>query len=185
MRDGEDLEKNKLRLEHLERIRDDVRDEVKKRIRQRDNYSIQHIIALGVVFGASLSTEIQFADEIVLFAPFVSIYFTVLILYSYRSHRFLTTYLIEKIEPLFKELCNSETGIEIETYYKENHIPGTRKIYFYILMCIVIGLSLSYYGIKNYSDVIGLIIIIGSSISYTVASIKIFKIFEKDLCYGK
>jgi hypothetical protein len=67
-----------VQLSHLEALRTDVRDEIKKRIEQRDKYSIQMTIALGAIVGVAFSKpELQ---KVLTAAPLISVYFTALIL---------------------------------------------------------------------------------------------------------
>ncbi len=62
--------------DHLEAIRSDIRDEIKRRIGQRDSYSVQLTVAVGALAGAAFArVELERA---LLAAPLVSIYFTVL-----------------------------------------------------------------------------------------------------------
>jgi len=89
---------------HLEKLRDDVRDEIKKRIEQRDKYSIQLTIALGAIVAFTFRSGSSGSSQALIAAPLVSIYFTVLILYSYRIHKILARYLREEIEPRLAEL---------------------------------------------------------------------------------
>lgn len=138
-------------LDHLHVLREDVRDEVKRRIQQRDQYSMQLTVALGAIaIGASSAkgTHMFFAV-----APLVSIYFTALILYSYRIHDLLATYLRQEIEPEFAALCNVPTPKEWETWYlNSGQRPGVRRWFFVIEMWIVTVLSLAYVWYAWYKE---------------------------------
>jgi hypothetical protein len=46
---------NSPNYDHLEKIRDDIRDEIKRRIDQRDKYSIQLTVVLSAIVGVSFS----------------------------------------------------------------------------------------------------------------------------------
>jgi hypothetical protein len=72
-----------LALLHLEALRSDVRDEIKRRIEQRDRYSIQLTLAMGAIVAFAFSKD-GFRMALVA-APLVSIYFTVLVLYSHSQ----------------------------------------------------------------------------------------------------
>ena len=122
-------------IAHLESIRHDIRDEIKRRIEQRDKYSIQLTIALGAIVALSFSTT-GFRIAIVA-APLVSIYFTVLILYSYRIHRILAHYLRDNIEPTLARLCGTPPEIEWETYYAAHAVPGIRRRFFLFALWVV------------------------------------------------
>ncbi len=116
-------------IAHLEAIRHDIRDEVKRRIEQRDRYSIQLTIAMGAIVAVSFS--VPNLREVLIAAPLVSIYFTVLILYSYRVHKVMTQYLREEIEPELARLCETAPEKEWETWYAAGHeIPGIRRGFF-------------------------------------------------------
>ncbi len=115
-------------LAHLEKIREDVRDEIKKRIEQRDKYSIQMTIALGAIVTISFSTPDLRAVLIAL--PLVSIYFTVLIMYSYEIHHVVAKYLREKVEPELARICSIDKTFEWETFYCGENVPGIRRRFF-------------------------------------------------------
>jgi hypothetical protein len=51
---------------HLEKLRDDARDEIKRRIEQRDKCSIQLTIALGAIVAVAFSKNL---DKALLAAP--------------------------------------------------------------------------------------------------------------------
>lgn len=137
-----DIEQKKIKITHLENIRRDIRDEIKKRIKQRDNYSIQQIISLGVIAGVAFSKS-DFI-YVLLIAPPISIYFTMLIIYSYRLHDFLTEYLREKIEKPLAVLCDTPVENEFETYYEKISRPGIRRTFFVGLMWVVVISPLAY-----------------------------------------
>ena len=185
---GESQEKafeiKKLKIEHLERIKEDVRDEIKRRIRQRDNYSIQQVVILGIVAAAIFSKEIPFQDEFVLFVPVIPIYFTVLILFSYRIHRIISTYLRCEIEPKLAEYCGTDQKNEFEIYYKDMAVPGIRKKFFFILMVSVIFISMSYYAStdnSNFNQTVTVLV----TIAYMIISIIIAIKFSEDLNFTK
>lgn len=114
--------------DHLEALRSDVRDEIKRRIAQRDSYSVQLTVTVGALAGAAFArVELERA---LLAAPLVSIYFTVLILYSYMVHDLLAKYLRETIEPALAEQAGTEPEDEWEAYYKRHKVPGIRRTFF-------------------------------------------------------
>ncbi len=140
--------------QYLEHLRDDARDEIKRRIEQRDKYSLQFTVALSTilaVFSLSKARQIGFnLDKIILVTPMVSIYFSVLILYSYRVHYILALYLREKIEPKLAILHKIPRDYEWENFYRTHSIPGIRKRFFVILPWIMWFFVLIY-SIANYS----------------------------------
>lgn len=137
----DDNEKDR-KIAHLEKLRDDVRDEIKKRIGQRDSYSISLTIASGTIMAIAFSANRY--EEILIALPLISIYFTVLIMYSYEIHRLAARYLREEIEPKIAKLCKTPISIEWETYYRRNSIPGIRSSFFLIMMIIISAFSLGY-----------------------------------------
>src|SRR6266851_2489301 len=110
------------RTAHLETLRADVRDEIKRRIEQRDKFSIQLTISLGAILAVAFSKPEL--SRVLVAAPLVSIYFTVLILYSYRIHKVLTKYLREKLEPELASAIGSAIDFELATYYSKHAVAG-------------------------------------------------------------
>lgn len=131
---------NSPNYDHLEKIRDDIRDEIKRRIDQRDKYSIQLTVVLSAIVGVSFSKP--GFEKILLAAPLASIYFTVLILYSYRIHAVLAGYLREKIEPALAALAGTDPSIEWERYYLDHAVPGIRRGFFLTALWVVTIVSL-------------------------------------------
>lgn len=129
-------------VEHLEALREDMRSEIKQRIKQRDDYSVQLTITLAAILSiaatatgsstdsATKETITRFAHRVLVAAPLVSIYFTVLILYSYRIHKILATYLRAEIEPELASLCSIPATKEWESYYIKHAVPGIRRSFF-------------------------------------------------------
>ena len=127
-----DRQKTERTLQHFQLLRQDIREEMKYRMQQRDNYSIQMIIALGTLVGiaaTSITTQIQ-SNRALIAAPLISIYYTILILYSYRVHRLLSKYLREMIEPELSIRCDISIDFEWENWYIKNAVPGIRKSFF-------------------------------------------------------
>ncbi|HEX4953951.1 MAG TPA: hypothetical protein VF017_11225 [Thermoanaerobaculia bacterium] len=123
-------------IAHLEVLRNDARDEIKRRIEQRDKYSIQMTISLAAVIGVAVSKGGEFQRALIV-APLVALYFTVLILYSYRIHALLARYLRDQIEPQLARLCGTPLVAEWENYYKGHAVPGIRRSFFLTGMWIV------------------------------------------------
>jgi len=135
-------------IAHLEKLREDIRDEMKRRIEQRDKYSIQLTIAVGAIFSFALSGKVD--KLIIVAAPMVSLYFTVLILYSYKVHRVLSDYLRNKLENELATLHNIPLEMEWENFYnvqKQNNkeVPsGIRRKFYPIMFVLVTFISLVY-----------------------------------------
>jgi hypothetical protein len=170
---------------HLETLRQDVRDEVKKRIEQRDKYSIQLSLALAALVAVSFSTTGLRA--VLIAAPLVSIYFTVLILYSYRVHHVLARYLRKEIEPELARLYGTPLAKEWETYYcwedydkkKKREVPGIRKRFFLVALWVVSTLSLSYLWLAQRNQLEWLLLLV-ASVVYVGASTWITKHFWRE-----
>ncbi len=124
-------------IAHLEARQQDIRDEIKRRIEQRDKYSIQLTIALGAIVAVSFS--VANLGKVLITAPLVSIYFTVLILYSYQVHRLLARYLREEIETELARLCGTSPEKEWETWYTAHAhaVPGIRRWFFLLALWFV------------------------------------------------
>lgn len=137
-------------IAHLEARQQDIRDEIKRRIEQRDKYSIQLTIALGVIVVVSFSTT--GLRMVLIAAPLVSIYFTVLILYSYCVHDILTKYLCEEIEPELARLCGTSPKKEWETYYQTHAVPGIRRWFFLLALWGVCAISLIYLWLGQFEQ---------------------------------
>jgi len=137
------VEKNQ--LVHIETLWHEARDEIKRRIEQRDKYSIQMTIALGALVVVSFSSASSPNLRLCIVAvPSVALYFTTLIIYSYRVHTVLTTYLRERIEPRLAEGYGIELDLELENYYKNREVPGIRRWFFLLTLWAATVLSLLY-----------------------------------------
>jgi hypothetical protein len=138
-----------LRYEHFETMWKDVRDEVKLRIRQRDTYSIQMTVALGTIVGLATTATattmdnntntsiISYAYRAMVAAPLIAIYYTTLILYSYRIHRLLAKYTREVLEPEMAKICRTKPDWEWESWYCQNAVPGIRKSFFMVSLWVM------------------------------------------------
>lgn len=158
-------------IKHLEVLREDARDEIKRRIEQRDKYSIQLTIALGAIIAISFSYP-DFG-KVLIVAPLVSIYFTVLILYSYRIHKVLAKYLHEKIEPKLAELCETSPDLEWEKFYSTLETPGIRRKFFLTSLWIVCITSLLYLCVTERGEADFRMVLWVVTILYTSAAIAI------------
>jgi len=164
-------------IAHLETIRQDIRDETKRRIEQRDKYSIQLTIALGAIVAVSFSKS--GLGKVLIAAPLVSIYFTVLILYSYRIHRLLALYLREKLEPELARLCGTSPDIEWETYYTAHEVPGIRRGFFLGALWVICIVSLAYLWMAERGQAEFKMVLIFTTIIYILAALVITIIFRR------
>jgi Na+/melibiose symporter-like transporter len=162
-------------IAHLETLRANARDEVKRRIEQRDKYSVQLSIALTALVGISFS--ITGFRMILIAVPLVSIYFTVLILYSYKIHSTLASYLREKIELKMAEYYEIEKDYEWENYYKTQHVPGIRRIFFMVALWVVTILSIVFLWCTEQNQQLTVVQVLG--ILYAISNILITVFFWK------
>lgn len=162
-------------IAHLEVIRSDIRDEIKRRIEQRDKYSIQLTIALGVLVAVSLSTGF---GKALIAAPLVSIYFTVLILYSYRVHAILAQYLREAIEPELARWCGTPPEKEWEAYYQCRAVPGIRRTFFLGALWTVCVISPLYLWMTQEAEFRTVIVV--ATVIYFAATIAITVVFWRN-----
>lgn len=167
-------------IQHYENIRDDVRGEIKQRIMQRDNFSVQFIVSLGTIIAVSFvsGSDYRFA---LLFLPLVSAYFSLQILYSYSLHDVLVKYLKKEIEPTLTRLLGIDERHEWEKYYAEQdkesgkkYKPGIRRNFFILSLWVTSILPTIYLFFHYYSKHIS---VFGINILYIIIFSGIFYIF--------
>jgi hypothetical protein len=143
------------KLSHYDNVRQDVRDELKMRITQRDNFAIQYVVVLGTVIAGAFAGTYAGAFEgtyyALLLMPMISIYFTTQILYSYFMHNTICYFLRENIEKKIIEILNdnpplSEWESFVVDYQKKSKITiiGIRKDFFIVCMWAITLLSESF-----------------------------------------
>ncbi len=118
----------------------ELRTEIRQRIAQRDQYSIQLTVALAAVIALSATgkpTEQPNMHRALLAAPLLSLYYSVLIQYSYAIHKVLALLLRTRVEPEIAKLSNGSTEYELETFYLNHRVPGIRKVFFNLSMFVV------------------------------------------------
>jgi hypothetical protein len=163
--------------EHLEKIKKDLRDEIKKRIDQRDKYSIQLTVVIAALVAIAFS-ERGFQKALIA-APLASIYFTVLILYSYRVHRLISKFLREVIEPRLAAGAASDPAQEWETYYEANAIPGIRKGFFIAALWVVTLASIAFLYAMQWRDESFRAVLVIASVVYVAGCALIWKHFKE------
>jgi len=99
-------------------------------------------------------------------APLVSIYFTVLILYSYRIHSVLAAYLRHRLEPAIAAAAGSDPMLEWEQFYSQNAVPGIRKTFFITGLWVV---TVTTAGYLFTSSALNTVLVTFSPIVYFVA----------------
>jgi D-glycero-D-manno-heptose 1,7-bisphosphate phosphatase len=148
--------------QHFEDLRTDGRDEIKRRIQQRDQYSIQLTVTLAAIIAGSTSGS--GSPKLLLLAPLAAIYFTKLILTSYRMHDVLAEWLRDVIEPHCSEAFGTPLEIEWETWQRFRETPGIRRKLFVVVQWAVTLISvllLTYlYWSSNFFKVIEVVTIL-------------------------
>jgi hypothetical protein len=167
------------RINHYERLREDVRSEIKVRINQRDIFAIQLITTLGVICSVAFAQE--GFNKVIIVAPMLSVYYTMQILYSYRLHDQLAKYLREILEPQLSKLSMTNPKHEWEYYYfhEKKANPGILRTFYFRAMWVVTFASMSYLWVSTDSS-FRVAFFISSGI-YLAAMISITVIFFKDM----
>lgn len=117
------------RLDHLERIHLDGRDEIKRRIAQRDNFSTQLVLAITTSLAIAAAAGDKFV-RILLVMPLAAGFFVMMILYSYRIHDRIVGYLRWELEPELALQSGTPIRIQWESYYGRREVPGLRRNFF-------------------------------------------------------
>jgi hypothetical protein len=167
------------RINHYEKLREDVRSEIKLRINQRDNFAFQLITTLGVICSVAFAQE--GFNKVIIVAPMLSMYYTMQILYSYRLHDLLAKYLREILEPQLSKLSMTNPKHEWESYsfHEKKTNTGIHRSFFFWKMWIVTVASMSYLWMSTDSS-FRIALNISSGICL-IAIISITVIFLKDL----
>jgi hypothetical protein len=148
------------RLEHYDNVRNDMRDEVKRRISQRDRFGIQCFITIGALLIAA--TQMHW---VLLTIPAIAIYYTMQIFYSYQMHDVIIAYLKNVVEKCTQSLlrgeeCNDEEApqwMEWEEFLEKNRnkentertprkrsmFQAIRRNFFLLVMWVVTIASIS------------------------------------------
>jgi hypothetical protein len=116
--------------------------------------------------------------RVLLAAPLVAIYFTVLVSYSYRVHGVLATYLRETIEPQLASVVGSPIDLELETYYARHAVPGIRKTFFLVALWIVTVSSLAYLFLSEFDGSFRYILVVLGAV-YLFACSYVSWVFRK------
>ncbi len=130
------------RISHYEGVKQDIREEIKLRIRQRDKFAVQLVFLLTLIIVFALA---EGGDSLALAAtPLPSVFYTWMILHSYRKQEWLARYLREVVEPELTRLCQVDPTRELETYRHAAKGPGTRKVFFLWAMWVINAGAMTY-----------------------------------------
>ncbi len=124
-------ENESILLKRAYKLWDEARVEIRQRVTQRDQYVTKLAVSLAAVIGASITYD---KPLIIAIAPIISIYFCLLIDYSYKVHQALSQYLANNIESQIKELIKTSLDDqkpileEYETMFLKKGLVGPRKL---------------------------------------------------------
>ena len=113
-----------VKLVHYDNLRQDIRDEMKQRITQRDNLAIQFFVFMGVIITGTIAAT----EYLLLLLPFVAFYFTTQILYSYRIHYALKCFLVERVEKNIIRIIDSDDRSEWQSFIDNPDDGNSRAI---------------------------------------------------------
>ncbi len=142
-------------LERLLSLWSESREEIRQRIRQRDLYVIQMMVAVaGVLVASRLSENETDLAWLWLTIPLPLFYYSIMTYHSYLIHKQLARYMSDSLEPKIMDAISkeSETYLEYEQFFKTENSVGVRK---WLFMSIPIGVSLivmSYSIYTNFSE---------------------------------
>lgn len=149
------------KFQYLLMAYDELRDELKMRIQQRDNLAIQFIVIVGVLSGIAF-TDYPYAYFTILIIPLMTLFFSIQIFSSYEVHDRLVKFIREHIEVELGHVLNVDDkelyNFFWEQYCKQDRIihnvkmPGGRKVFFQMLLKIVPFLCSVSFFFKCYSN---------------------------------
>lgn len=163
------------RLDRLDSLWKEARSEIRQRIEQRDKYSIQLTVTLAALVAVAFSKPQL--NRVLLAAPLAAVYFTVLILYSYRIHRMLAKYARDVLEVEIAKALGSELETEWESFYAKHEVPGIRRVFFVAALWIVLVLSMVYLFAVEGSDPVFRQVLVVAAVVYGLAALAITFIF--------
>ncbi|RKP51667.1 hypothetical protein D7Z26_18030 [Cohnella endophytica] len=129
------LHSDDTRIGHYEQVREDIRHEMKMRMRQRDGFAAQMGILLTLVLTVGIANS-GYRQALIL-APMLAIFYTLQIMHSYRKHDLLARYLKDVLEPDLSSLHNIDPGREWQAYASKTTRSGNRRGLFLWTMWVV------------------------------------------------
>ncbi|MFC5471036.1 hypothetical protein ACFPPD_20310 [Cohnella suwonensis] len=134
----EPLQGDDTKTGHYEKIREDIRHEMKLRMRQRDRYVAQMAVLLTLLFVAGAAWDEWLLALVAV--PFLSAFYTAQLLYSYRKHDLMAQYMREVVEPELAELHGTDPAREWQTYeYKSAGAGHLRGFYLWTMWAVGAG----------------------------------------------
>jgi len=117
-------ELDKEKLLRLEALWKEARDEVRQRISQRDSFFIRMYISFAAILVATIKN-----DLVLIFLPFVALYFSILISHSYQIHEALASYMRNDLEVKIKALlyaAKETPHVEYEEMFEKKKLVSVR-----------------------------------------------------------
>lgn len=149
------MSKESVYLDRLLSLWSESREEIRQRIRQRDLYVIQMMVAVAGVLVASRLMKQQTSDLAWLWLtiPLPFFYYSIMTYHSYLIHKQLARYLSDSLEPKIMDIISkdSETYLEYEQFFKTENSVGVRS---WLFMNIPTGIALL---VMIYSVMIGFV----------------------------
>lgn len=123
--------------------------------------SIQMVLALG----ASFAVAIERFPRSILIAPLISLYYTAMILYSYKIHDIAVRLLREGLEPTLAKMAGTDPALEVETFFHRHGAAGIRRDFFWGVSIATTVISLLYFAVTQ-SDFHSRVLLAVASVSY-------------------
>lgn len=137
------MSKESVYLDRLLSLWNESREEIRQRIRQRDLYVIQMMIAVAGVLVASRLMKQETSDLAWLWLtlPLPFFYYSIMSYHSYLIHKQLARYMSDSLEPKIMDVISkeSETYLEYEQFFKTENSVGVRS---WLFMNIPTGIAL-------------------------------------------
>jgi len=105
LRDGGQLSMEDRKLQILLNEYEELRNELKQRIEQRDNFSVQFVVACCAVLALTVSIQNGY---LVALLPVITVFFATQIFESYRVHERLVEFIRDTIEKKICELVSDD-----------------------------------------------------------------------------
>ncbi len=119
-------------IRHLDEIRNDIRNEIKFRVSQRDSYLIQMLIGIVGLITIGFQWNIQ---QLFIFLPMIPLFYTYQIQNSYQISFICIKFLHDVIDPKLNLLCQLPARYEWEKYFSQFYNWGKIRHLLVISLC--------------------------------------------------
>jgi len=125
-------------ITHLEVLRADARDEIKRRIAERGTFSGQLVLAVTSSFAVAAAGGDRFIRVLLAVPPAVG-FFVLMVLHSCRIHEAIVSYLRWEIEPRLSAASGTPLRLEWETYYGARYLQGLHRGFYkaVLVLCAI------------------------------------------------